>query len=76
MANTASTAPPEHPVRNAAEAKQLAKFHAGLIIEAALGEGWGSNPGQIDKWGPKGAALVEAEMTKLAEKLVQGVRVG
>lgn len=76
MADTASTNQPENPVRNAAEAKQIAKFHAGLILEAVLGEGWGSDPGQIAKWGPEGAAMVEAEMTALAEKLVQGVRVG
>lgn len=66
----------EHPIRNEVEAMRRAKFHAGLILESVLGDGWGSDPDRIEKYGVEGAAMVEAALTDLAEKLVQGVRVG
>lgn len=65
---------PETPIRNEAQAVQRAKFHAALIIESALDNGWGSDAVQIDKYGTQGAALVEKALAEVADNLMGEVR--
>ena len=46
----------------------IAKFHAGLILESALKDGW-EPP---DKYSPLKRARIKERMRKLAEKLITG----
>lgn len=52
-------------------ARREAKFRAGLILESVLAQGYFSEPEMIERYGAAGAAKVEAEMTALAERLIE-----
>lgn len=56
---------------NRREARRVAKFRAGIIIEAVLAQGW--DPQDLaDKYGEDGLEMIRDELTEFAERLTGG----
>lgn len=56
---------------NKREARRVAKFRAGLIIESALAQGWDPQD-LVDKYGEDGLEMIRDELTDFAERLSSG----
>lgn len=56
---------------NKREARRIAKFRAGLILESVLANGW--DPQDLaDKYGEDGLEKIRTELTEFAERLSNG----
>jgi hypothetical protein len=56
---------------NKREARRVAKFRAGLILESVLSQGW--DPQDLaDKYGEDGLEMIRDELTDFAERLTNG----
>lgn len=53
------------------EARRVAKFRAGLILESVLANGW--DPQDLaDRYGEDGLEKIRDELTDFAERLIAG----
>lgn len=53
------------------EARRVAKFRAGLILESVLAQGWAPED-LAERYGEDGLAKIQDELTEFAERLTNG----